>query len=57
MQHLAENPANIDKFDQLQWSCLHTIAYGVHPELITHNATKKKKKKKKITQHQSNHNK
>ena len=41
MHYLGENLSNVDKFDQLEWSCLHTIAYGFHPELITEDVPRK----------------
>ena len=43
MQYIAENPSNVDKFDQAEWSCLHTIAYAIHPNLLTdsYKATRK----------------
>ena len=37
MEYIGEKPSGIDKFDQIKWSCLHTIAYCIHPELITHD--------------------
>ena len=41
MQYVAENPSNVDKFDQLEWSCVHTVAYAIHPQLLTNNVTQK----------------
>ena len=41
MQYLVENPSHVDKFHDLKWSCLHTIAYTVHPKLITDKVTRK----------------
>ena len=39
MQYLGGKPSNIDKFDQLKWFCTHTIAYAIHPRLLTDNVT------------------
>ena len=33
MQYLSEKPPHINKFDQLEWTYAHTIAYCVHPKL------------------------
>ena len=41
MQYIAGKPSHIDKFDQVEWSCLHTIAYAVHPRLISDSVTRK----------------
>ena len=35
MEYIGEKPSGIDKFDKLKWSCLHTVAYCIHPKLIS----------------------
>ena len=35
MQYFAEKPAHIDRFDQIEWSFAHTIAYAIYPRIIS----------------------
>ena len=41
MEYIGEKPSGMDKFDQLKWSCLHTVAYCIHPELMIKDAESK----------------
>ena len=43
IQYFGEKPAHIDRFDQIEWSCAHTIAYAIHPRLMSgSDATQKR---------------
>ena len=34
MEYLGNKPPHISNFSQMEWSCLRTIAYGIHPILM-----------------------
>ena len=49
MEYLGNKPPHIPKFDQIKWSCLHTIAYAIHPLLKLKDKEKKKQLEKLTT--------
>ena len=50
IQYLGSKPPHISNFDQIQWSCLHTIAYSVHPILMMNKDTEIKQATKTLEQ-------